>query len=140
LGGYVAEREVFGDVTTGPSNDLQVLTALARDMVTKYGMSDALGPMALEGEGGRTLFGRGVNEKEYSEAVSAQIDAEVKKIVDGAYQKALTIITEKRSVLNAIAQKLVEVETIERDDFEKLLIANGITPKAKKDIEHQPVA
>jgi len=139
LGGYVAEREVFGDVTTGPSNDLQVLTALARDMVTKYGMSDALGPMALEGEGGRTLFGRGVNEKEYSEAVSAQIDAEVKKIVDGAYHKALTIITEKRSVLNAIAQKLVEVETIERDDFEKLLIANGITPKAKKDIEHQPV-
>lgn len=139
LGGYVAEREVFGDVTTGPSNDLQVLTALARDMVTKYGMSDALGPMALEGEGGRTLFGRGVNEKEYSEAVSAQIDAEVKKIVDDAYQKARTIITEKRAVLNAIAQKLVEVENIERDDFEKLLIANGITPKAKKDIEHQPV-
>lgn len=138
LGGYVAEREVFGDVTTGPSNDLQVLTALARDMVTKYGMSDALGPMALEGEGGRTLFGRGVSEKEYSEAVSAQIDAEVKKIVDDAYQKARTIITEKRAVLNAIAQKLVEVENIERDEFEKILIANGITPKAKKDIEHQP--
>lgn len=140
LGGYIAEKEVFGDVTTGPSNDLQVLTGLARDMVTKYGMSDALGPMALEGEGGRTLFGRGVNEKEYSEVVSAQIDAEVKKIVDDAYQKALKIITDKRSVLDAIALRLVEVETIERDDFEKLLIANGITPKMKKDIEHAPLA
>ena len=138
LGGYVAEREVFGDLTTGPSNDLQVLTATARDMVTKYGMSDALGPMALEGEGGRTLFGRGISDKEYSEVVSAQIDAEVKKIIDEAYQKAKKIITEKRSVLNAIAERLVEVETLEREEFELLLIANGITPKAKKDIEHQP--
>ena len=140
LGGYVAEKEVFGDLTTGPSNDLQVLTALARDMVTKYGMSDELGPMALEGEGGRTLFGRGVSEKEYSEAISAKIDTEVKLIIEGAYAKALKIITEKRGVLNAIAEKLVEVETLERDEFEKLLIANGITPKAKKDIEHQPIA
>ncbi|MEK7530417.1 MAG: ATP-dependent zinc metalloprotease FtsH [Patescibacteria group bacterium] len=136
LGGYVAERVVFGDLTTGPSNDLQVLTALARDMVTKYGMSDVMGPMALEGEGGRTLFGRGVSEKEYSEEVSAKIDAEVKEIIDTAYHKALHIITEKRSVLDAIAKKLVEVETLERDAFEKILIANGVTPKAKKDIEH----
>lgn len=136
LGGYVAEKEVFGDLTTGPSNDLQVLTALARDMVTRFGMSDVMGPMALEGEGGRTLFGRGVSDKEYSETVSAQIDAEVKRIIDEAYAKAHRIITEKRSVLDAIAQKLIEVETVEREDFEKVLIANGVTPKAKKDIEH----
>jgi cell division protease FtsH len=139
LGGYVAEKEVFGDLTTGPSNDLQVLTALARNMVTRFGMSDTMGPMALEGEGGRTLFGRGISDKEYSEAVSAKIDAEVKRIIDEAYEKARVIITEKRTVLNAIAQALVEKETLEREDFEKLLIANGITPKAKKDIEHQPV-
>jgi cell division protease FtsH len=139
LGGYIAEKEVFGDLTTGPSNDLQVLTALARDMVTRFGMSDVMGPMALEGEGGRTLFGRGVSDKEYSETVSAQIDAEVKRIIDEAYAKAHRIITEKRSVLDAIAQKLVEVETIEREDFEKVLIANGVTPKAKKDIEHAVV-
>jgi cell division protease FtsH len=139
LGGYVAEKEVFGDLTTGPSNDLQVLTALARDMVTRFGMSDVMGPMALEGEGGRTLFGRGVSDKEYSETVSAQIDAEVKRIIDEAYAKAHRIITEKRSVLDAIAQKLIEVETIEREDFEKVLIANGVTPKAKKDIEHAAV-
>ena len=137
LGGYIAEKEVFGDLTTGPSNDLQVLSALAREMVTKYGMSDTLGPLALEGEGGRTLFGRGISDKEYSEEVSAKIDAEVKKIVDGAYKKAKDIITKERKLLDAIAERLMEVETIEREEFEKILIAHGVTPKAKKDIEHQ---
>jgi len=137
LGGYVAEREVFGDLTTGPSNDLQVLTALARDMVTKYGMSDVMGPMALEGEGGRTLFGRGLSEKEYSEKVSAQIDSEVKKIIDGAYKKAQAAIEEHRPLLDAIAKRLIEVENIEQPEFETILIAHGLTPKKKKDIEHQ---
>jgi cell division protease FtsH len=137
LGGYVAEREVFSDVTTGPSNDLQVLTALARDMVTRYGMSDVMGPMALEGEGGRTLFGRGISDKEYSEAVSAKIDAEVKKIVDDGYKKAKSIIVTHRGLLDAIAARLMETETIERDEFEKILVANGIPLKKKKDIEHQ---
>ncbi|MES2014372.1 MAG: ATP-dependent zinc metalloprotease FtsH [Patescibacteria group bacterium] len=137
LGGYVAEVEVFGDLTTGPSNDLQVATALARDMVTKYGMSEKLGPMALEGEGGRTLFGRGISDKEYSEEVSAKIDAEVKKIIDDAHDKAKDLIVKHRKLLDMIAAKLVEVETVERDEFEKVLIAGGITPKKKKDIEHQ---
>ena len=137
LGGYVAEMEVFGDLTTGPSNDLQVATALARDMVTKYGMSDTLGPMALEGEGGRTLFGRGISDKEYSEEVSAKIDSEVKKIIDDAHEKAKDLIVKHRKLLDMIAAKLVEVETVERDEFEKVLIAGGITPKKKKDIEHQ---
>lgn len=139
LGGYIAEKEVFDDITTGPSNDLQVLTALARDMVTRYGMSDKMGTVALEGEGGRALFGSGVDGKEYSEKVSAEIDAEVKKIIDEAYDKALRIITEHRTLLNTIAQELVEKETIEREEFEKILIAGGITPKKKKDIEHQPL-
>jgi len=137
LGGYVAERMVFGDLTTGPSNDLQVLTSLARDMVTKYGMSDKMGPVALEGEGGKALFGRGVNEKEYSERVSAEIDAEVKQIVDEAYAKATTILTDHRKALDAISAKLMEVETLERDEFEKLLVVHGIEPKKKQDIEHQ---
>jgi cell division protease FtsH len=140
LGGYIAEKEVFGDLTTGPSNDLQVLSALARNMVTKYGMSDALGPIALEGDGGRALFGRGVNDQEYSHDVSAKIDAEVKKIVDGAYKKAHDIITKERKLLDAIANRLVEVENIEREEFEQILVAHGVTPKAKKDIEHQPLA
>ena len=99
-------------------------------------MTDTLGPLALEGEGGRALFGRGVSDKEYSEEVSAKIDAEVKKIVDGAYQKATSILTEKRDVLDAIAKKLIEVESIERDEFEKILTVHGIELKQKQDIEH----
>jgi len=139
LGGYVAEKEIYGDVTTGPSNDLQVLTALARDMVTRYGMSDKMGTVALEGEGGRALFGRGIEGKEYSEKISAEVDSEVKKIIDEAYKKALHIITEHRKLLDAIAKRLVEVETLERDEFEKLLVAHGVIPKKKQDIEHQPI-
>ncbi len=139
LGGYVAEQTVFGDVTTGPSNDLSVLSALARDMVTRYGMSEKMGPIALEGEGGRALFGHGVDSKEYSEKVSADIDAEVKRIVAEAHAKALGIIGEHRKLLDAIARALVEKETLERDEFEKLLIAHGVVPKKKEDLEHQPL-
>ncbi|HBB44308.1 MAG TPA: cell division protein FtsH [Candidatus Yonathbacteria bacterium] len=130
LGGYVAEEMVFGDITTGPSNDLQVATALARDMVTKYGMSEKLGPVALEGSGGRALFGgRGVDSRDYSEEVSAKIDAEVSKIMNDAFARAREACTEHRKALDAIANELVVKESIERDDFEKLLVANGIMPK-----------
>jgi len=137
LGGYVTEKMILGDVTTGPSNDLQVSTALARDMVTKYGMSDRLGPVALEGNGGRAMFGRGVDGDEYSEDVASVVDSEVSKIMSEARTRAEKIVTEKRSLLDVIAKRLVEVETIERDEFEQILIANGVTPKKKKDIEHQ---
>ena len=137
LGGYVAEKLILNDVTTGPSNDLQVSTALARDMVTKYGMSDVLGPIALEGSGGKPLFGRRLEDKEYSERVGAEIDAEVSKIMKQGLATAEEVINKHRNVLDAIAKQLIEVETIERDEFEKILIANGIVPKKKKDIEHQ---
>jgi cell division protease FtsH len=139
LGGYIAEKMVFGDLTTGPSNDLQVLTGLARAMVTKYGMSEKMGPIALEGDGGQALFGRGVDDKSYSERVSAEIDGEVSKIINDAYAKAEDILTSHRKALDAIAEKLVEVETLEREAFEKVLIANGITPKTPKDLEHQAI-
>ncbi|HEY4511997.1 MAG TPA: ATP-dependent zinc metalloprotease FtsH [Candidatus Paceibacterota bacterium] len=137
LGGYVAEKMIFGDLTTGPSNDLQVSTALARDMVTKYGMSDKLGPVALEGVGGRALFGRGVGDKEYSERVSAEIDGEVTKIMTDALKKAEDILAGHRKALDVIASTLMEVETIEREAYETIIIAHGIIPKKKKDIEHQ---
>lgn len=133
LGGYVAERLVFNDLTTGASNDLQVLTALARSMVTRFGMSDKIGPLALESDGGRTLFGSGIEGREYSEKVSAEIDAEVSRIINDAYETAKKILTEKRGTLDAIAKALIEVETIEREEFERLLIANGITPKKQED-------
>lgn len=139
LGGYVAEKTVFDDVTTGPSNDLQVSSALARDMVTRYGMSDKLGTVALEGADGRALFGAGVGSKEYSEKVSAEIDSEVRRIMDEAYKKAQKIIDEYRPLLNAIATRLVEVETLEREEFESILVAHGVTPKKKQEIEVKPV-
>jgi cell division protease FtsH len=132
LGGYVAEEMVFGDLTTGPSNDLQVLSALARNMVTKWGMSEKVGPVALEGDGGRTLFGTGIGDREYSEKVSAEIDAEVKRIITEAYARAKKILAEHKKALNAIAKKLVEVETLERDEFEKILVVHGIEPKKKE--------
>ena len=109
-------------------------------MVTRYGMSEKFGPIALEPSQGHTIFGAGVEPSEQSDELAAQIDAEVRKIVDGALKKAENVLKKHRKVLDAIATKLVEVETIEREDFEKVLIANGITPKKKEDIEHQPLA
>ena len=137
LGGYVTEKMMFDDLTTGPSNDLQVSTALARDMVTKYGMSEKLGPIALEGSGGKVMFGRGVESEGFSEKVSAEIDTEVSKIMKEAEEKARTTIEKNKKLLDAIAQRLIEVETMERDEFELLLKAHGVTPKKKLDIEHQ---
>jgi cell division protease FtsH len=137
LSGFVTEKIIFDDVTTGPSNDLQVSTALARDMVTKYGMSDKLGALALEGNGGMAMFGRGVENSEYSEKISSEIDAEVSHIMKEAYKKSEDIVNKHRMLLDAIAKRLIEKETIERDEFEAILVANGITPKKKLDIEHQ---
>jgi len=129
LGGYVAEEMIFGDITTGPSSDLQVATALARDMVTKYGMSEVTGPLALESSGGKVVFGRGVGEREYSEDMSAKVDAEVGRIMREGKKRAEDAITKHRKLLNAIAGKLIEVETIEREAFDAILVANGVTPK-----------
>lgn len=137
LAGYVTEKILLDDVTTGPSNDLQVSTALARDMVTKYGMSDRIGALALESSGGLAMFGRGVADGEYSEKVSGEIDAEVAIIMKEAYKRAEDIVLKHRPLLDAIAKRLIEKETIERDEFEAILVANGITPKKKLDIEHQ---
>jgi cell division protease FtsH len=129
LGGYVAEKMVFGDITTGPSNDLQVSTRMARSMVTKWGMSDVIGPIALEGNDGKAMFGRGMGDKEYSENVSSIIDEEVKKIIHGGLADAERVLTEKREVLDAIAKKLMEVETLEQDEYNKIIKAFGIEPR-----------
>jgi cell division protease FtsH len=140
LGGYLAEELVFGDITTGASNDLQVLTGLARDMVTRYGMSEKMGPMALDIAPGRTMFGAGIEPGEQSQETAAAIDAEVKRIVDDARKVAEHAIKTHRKALDAIALRLVEKETIERDEFEQILVIHGITPKKKEDIEHQPLS
>ncbi len=129
LAGYVAEEMIFGDVSTGPSNDLQVATNLARAMVTRWGMSEAVGPLALENDGGRAMFGQGVEGKEYSETTSALIDAEVKRIMTEATERARVVLTDRRAVLDAIAQKLIEVETLEQPEYEALISSHGIPLK-----------
>ncbi len=135
LGGYIAEKMVFGDITTGASNDLQVLSNLARNMVARYGMSDKMGPIAFDVSAQRAMFGDGVTGEQSQEVANA-IDAEVKRIISGAYKRAETVMKDHRDALNAIAEKLVEVETLEREEFEHILIAHGIVPKKKQDIEH----
>jgi cell division protease FtsH len=132
LGGYVAEELVYDDLTTGPSNDLQVVAALARDMVSRYGMSDSIGPVAF-------AIDRGYGHDPYSQDIAAKIDAEVTRIITESRVRAEEVITKHREALNAIAERLVEVETLEREEFEKILTANGITPK-EKDLEDEPIA
>ncbi|MEI6553123.1 MAG: ATP-dependent zinc metalloprotease FtsH [bacterium] len=133
LGGYVVEKHIFDELTTGSSNDLQVASALARDMVTKYGMSDKIGPIALEGNG-RAMSGRGVSEQEYSNETGATIDQEISKIMNDSYKIALDVVTEKRKVLDAISIALIDKETLEQAEFDAILVANGITPKKKSEV------
>ena len=129
LGGYVTEEMVFGDLSTGPSNDLQVIANLARDMVTKYGMSDELGPVALEGTGGR-LIGGGISENRgYSPQVAQAIDLEVAKIIKEGKDKAREILTKYRPALDKISKRLLEVETMEREEYEALLKQEGVEIK-----------
>ncbi|MBI2409717.1 ATP-dependent zinc metalloprotease FtsH [Candidatus Kaiserbacteria bacterium] len=125
LGGYAAEEMIFNDVSTGPSNDLAVITALARDMVARYGMSEKLGPISF-GE-------RQLGNEPYSEQVAAEIDAEVSRIIEEAKMRAKAVLQDNRAALDAIAKELIEKETIERDEFEKILITNGITPKKQEE-------
>ena len=134
LGGYAAEKMVFGDITTGPSNDLQVATNLARAMVTRWGMSDEIGPLALESDGGRTISGGNPVTGEMSEAVHAQVNAEVKKIMDNGLARAMKVLTDYRGALDAVANKLIEAETLEQPQYEEIIKAHGIKLKKKEDM------
>lgn len=130
LGGYVAEEMMFNDLTTGPSNDLAVATNLARDMVAKYGMSTSIGPVAFE-QGGIPMLARDSYHKEYSEKVLALIDAEVVQIINEQLIRVKKLLNEHKNILDGIALELVEKETIEKSDYEQLLVTYGIRPKKK---------
>lgn len=130
LGGYVAEKMIFGDITTGPSSDLQVATNIARAMVTRWGMSEVIGPVALVGSGGRVEWGE-ARDAEFSEDISTKVDGEVKRIINDGLISAEKVLTEHRKAFDAIAQKLIEVETLEQDEYEKIIIAHGIVLKQK---------
>ncbi|MEX0930844.1 MAG: ATP-dependent zinc metalloprotease FtsH [Candidatus Paceibacterota bacterium] len=129
LGGYVTEEMVFGDISTGPSNDLQVIGNLARDMVTKYGMSQKLGPIAFEGTGGRMIGGGVSEDRGYSQDVAKMIDEEVARIIEEGKERARKILTEHRNALEVIAQKLMVVETLEREEYEAILEKEGVEVK-----------
>lgn len=139
LGGYAAEKMIFGDITTGPSNDLQVATNLARAMVTRWGMSDEIGPVALESDGGRTLFGGSSVDGEMSEAMHAKVNTEVKQIMDTGLSRARKVLEDNRKCLDAIADKLMEVETLEQPEYEEIIKAHGIKLKKKEDKQNNGV-
>jgi cell division protease FtsH len=121
LGGRAAEELVFDDITSGAANDLERVTRIARAMVTRLGMSDQLGPMVYGQKEELIFLGREISEqRDYSEAVAEQIDAEVRRLVAEAYERARTILVNYRDRLDAVAQRLLEVETITRDEFENI--------------------
>ncbi len=127
LGGNVSEQLVFGDTTTGSSNDLEKATNLARSMVTQYGMSEKLGPLTFGKKEEMIFLGREISEqRNYSDEVAAKIDAEVREIIDRAYDRAKDALTAHRAVLDKLAEVLIEKETIEADEFEALF--EGVLP------------
>jgi len=121
LGGRAAEQIVFDDITSGASNDLENVTRMARTMVTRLGMSTELGAMVYGQKEELIFLGREISEqRDYSEAIAEQIDKEVRKLVDDSYKKAVSILKKYRSELDAVATKLLEVETLTREEFEKI--------------------
>ncbi len=137
LAGHVAEELVLGEMTTGPQNDIEHATKIARQMVTQWGMSERLGPRTFGRKEELVFLGREISEqRNYSEKVAEEIDEEVRRIIDRAYHVAKKILTENRAKLDQIARKLIEVETIEGEDLMTLFNA-----PADVDVpigEHQP--
>ena len=118
LGGRVAEAMTLGDVSTGASNDIQRASRIARRMVTVYGMSDALGAVSFETGHDEIFIGREMaRSKSYSEEVAAQIDAEVKKIIDAAYQRCEDILKRDAAALTTVAEFLLQNETMTAEEF-----------------------
>ncbi|MEZ8220919.1 membrane protease FtsH catalytic subunit [Candidatus Fervidibacteria bacterium JGI MDM2 JNZ-1-D12] len=122
LAGRAAEELVFGEVTTGSQNDLERVTELARRMVCEFGMSERLGPVTLGRKAGPIFLGRDiVEDRNYSEAVASEIDKEVRRIVEECYQRAKKLLQENRHILDAIANRLLERETIDGEELDELL-------------------
>jgi cell division protease FtsH len=129
LGGRVAEEIVYGEdeVTTGASNDLQQVARVARQMVTRFGMSDKLGPLALGRSQGGMFLGRDIAaERDFSEETAAAIDDEVSVLVAEAYRRATTVLSANRPVLDEIAELLVEKETVDAEELQELLIQRDV--------------
>ena len=129
LGGRVAEEIVYGEdeVTTGASNDLQQVASTARQMITRFGMSDTLGPVALGRAQGGMFLGRDIAaERDFSEDTAATIDQEVSELVDVAYKRATKVLVDNRAVLDELADMLVEQETVDAEELQELLITRDV--------------
>ena len=123
LGGRAAEEIVFGEITTGASNDLEKVTATAKQMVMRFGMSEKLGPRVFGHDHGQPFLGREFSsEPDYSDEIAREIDDEIRRIVEGAHQVAKDILGEHREILKTISEILLKRETIEREEFEALLV------------------
>ncbi len=122
LGGRVAEDIVFGEVSTGAHNDFQRATAIARSMVTEYGMSDKIGPIQFgQSQGGNVFLGRDFNsDQNYSDAIAFEIDQEIQRIIKEQYVRTKEILTEKRELLELLANTLLEVETLDAAQIQHL--------------------
>ncbi len=129
LGGRLAEELVYGEeeVTTGASNDLQQVARVARQMVTRFGMSDRLGPVALGRQQGNMFMGRDIaSERDFSDETAATIDDEVRSLVEQAYRRCKQVLIENRHILNQLAELLVEKETVDAEELQELLANNDV--------------
>jgi len=138
LGGRAAEDAIFGDaeVTTGAGNDLQQVTGMARQMVTRFGMSD-LGPLSLESQTGEVFLGRDLMKiSEYSEEIASRIDAQVRSIVEHCYDDAKRIIRENRAAIDRLVDLLIDKETIDGEEFRQIVAEYAIVPEKEKYVPH----
>ncbi len=139
LGGRVAEEMIFGDITTGDQNDIERATKVARQMVCEYGMSDRLGPLTLGQKPGEVFLGRDfASQPDYSDQIAYEIDQEIRRLVDDAYNEARRILTEQLDLLKKIASTLMERETIEKEEL--LAIMEGRELEAVKVRQEVPPA
>ncbi|MBC6478301.1 MAG: ATP-dependent metallopeptidase FtsH/Yme1/Tma family protein [Hormoscilla sp. GM7CHS1pb] len=138
LGGRAAEDVIFGDaeVTTGAGNDLQQVTGMARQMVTRFGMSD-LGPLSLESQTGEVFLGRDLmSRSEYSEEIASRIDAQVRSIVEHCYDDGKRIIRENRAAIDRLVDLLIEKETIDGEEFRQIVAEYAIVPEKEQYVPH----
>jgi cell division protease FtsH len=141
LGGRAAERVTFDEITTGASNDLERVTQTARQMVTRYGMSEKLGPMALGHQQGQVFMGRDFNNQpDYSDEIAFQIDKEIRRIVDESYDSAEDLLVRNRELVNKLAADLIEYETVDAKHLKRLVeeyAVDGVSPNgALPDASH----
>ena len=133
LGGRVAEEVVLGEISTGASSDIQQATRIIRSMIMEYGMSDAIGPIAYGEENHQVFLGRDLNrERNYSEEIAGEIDREVRRYIEEAYEACRTIIVENRDKLDLIAKELLERETLSAAELEELMTKGTISEKDKQ--------